>query len=422
MSHPHHTQSFSTRISEIKRLCSLARLVAQADSISLDLHPGAWAGLAEPLIAAGVLTRLEPSAPVSRMDSAAPFRLMGQIQHNSDTLTVAVPVLALDGTAMGNIVLHQARPDALSAALSAQLKQIAQLLAARLVADTVQDQDLPLRMLALIEALAERDTEAGSRVVTGFLRLVAGSVPSTVEATRLCIAGLAEPVAAGTTMPHPSGLRLTAEAGRILSGIGLLAALPLSHDLLPDMQGSANLATAPVPELHAFRAIANLSLGKLTFDIGESADETLLAYRAAGSKGDWTVLVCGLADGWPEIATEIMLAGKDAVKDYVFTHMIHERQNDTATERAYSLYDLNWRIRLENGAVQAAFSQGETGNWISLPVAADAFADAQRDLAFAGLQALVPDLGNRISGEVRAWLRRLATGATVVPIFMPQSA
>ena len=50
MSHPHHTQSFSTRISEIKRLCSLARLVAQADSVSLDLHPGAWAGLAEPLI------------------------------------------------------------------------------------------------------------------------------------------------------------------------------------------------------------------------------------------------------------------------------------------------------------------------------------------------------------------------------------
>ena len=128
------------------------------------------------------------------------------------------------------------------------------------------------------------------------------------------------------------------------------------------------------------------------------------------------------SNGWPEIATEIMLAGKDAVKDYVFTHMIHERQNDTATERAYSLYDLNWRIRLEDGGVEATLSQGQTGDWISLSVAADVFDDTQRDLAFAGLQALLPDLGSRIGGEVRAWLRRLATGATVVPIFMPQSA
>lgn len=422
MSHPHHTQSFSTRISEIKRLCGLARLIAQADSVSLDFYPGACAGLVEPLIDAGVLARSEAVGTTPRVDAAAPFRLDGQSLHNSDTAMVGVPVLALDGTPLACIHLNQARPDALSAAISAQLKQIAQLLAARLVADADEGEDLPLRMLALIEALSERDTEAGSRVVTGFLRLVAGRAPTSVEATRLCIAGLAEPVAAGTTMPHPSGLRLTAEAGRILCGIGLLAALPLSHDLLPDLSAIEAVAQPPVAVPPPFRAIANLSLGKSIFDIGESADETALAYRPARSKADWTPLTTGLADGWPEIATEIMLAGGDTQKDYVFTHMIHERLKDTATERVYSLYELRWRLRLVDGLVQGRLSHDPESEWMNLGLPDTEFGEDARDIAYGGLLALMPDLATKISNDVRAWLRRLATGATVVPIFMPQSA
>lgn len=418
MKHLRNTQSFTTRILDIKRLCDLARMITQADSLALVLFPGAWAGLAEPLIKAGVLSHVESADTAPRADAFAPYRIDGLRLHSSDTLSAAVPVLALDGTDLGRILLHQARPDVLSAALSSQIMQIAHLIAARLVAEADQAEDLPLRMLSLIEALSERDTEAGSRVVTGFLRLVAGHTPTSVEATRLCIAGLAEPVGAGATMPHPSGLRLTAEAGHILASIGLLAALPLPQGLLP--VAAAPRPMQPVGNTTAFRAIANLSLGKSTYDIGESEDETRLAYRAAGSAGDWAELTVGLADGWSEIATEIMLATQDALKDYVFTHMIHERQKDDQQERVYSLYDLRWQIRPSSEGLQGRL-EGAAG-WQNLPTPEVGFADHPRETAYAALLELVPALEAQIHGDVRAWLRRLATGATVVPIFMAQSA
>lgn len=420
MKHPTFTPSFTTRIQDIKRLCDLTRMITQADSMALVLFPGAWAGLAEPLIQAGVLARVEPADPASRADANAPYRIDGLNRHNSDTLSAAVPVRGADGTNLGRILLHQARPDALSTALSAQIMQIAQLVAARLVAEADQTEDLPLRMLSLIEALAERDTEAGSRVVTGFLRLVAGRTPTSVEATRLCIAGLAEPVGAGSTMPHPSGLRLTAEAGRILTGIGLLAALPLSHDLLPVAPAPLAVPAPVLAKPADFRAIANLSLGKSTHDIGESEDETRLAYRPAGSSADWAELRGSLADGWPEIATEIMLATQNALKDYVFTHMIHERQKDSAQDRTYSLYDLHWTVRDSATGLQGRLD--DQPDWQDLHPLDVSFADDPREAAFAALLRLMPNLDQHIHDDVRAWLRRLASGATVVPIFMAQSA
>ncbi len=63
-----------------------------------------------------------------------------------------------------------------------------------------------------------------------------------------------------------------------------------------------------------------------------------------------------------------------------------------------------------------------SADWQVLDLAADSFGDDVRDMAYAGLLAMMPDLSDKISSDVRAWLRRLATGATVIPIFMPQSA
>mgnify|MGYP000084151215 CR=1 FL=1 len=114
-----------------------------------------------------------------------------------------------------------------------------------------------------------------------------------------------------------------------------------------------------------------------------------------------------------------MLAGSDTQKDYVFTHMIHERLKDTATERVYSLYELRWRLRLVDGLVQGRLSHDPESEWMNLGLPDTEFGEDARDIAYGGLLALMPDLATKISNDVRAWLRRLATGATVVPIFMP---
>lgn len=419
MNNPHYSQSLTTRLDEIKHLCGLARSIAQADSVELVLlQSGAWAALAEPLIASGVLARMAQDALAPRADHLAPYRMEIKRPYNSDTLSLAVPVVAADGTDLARIVLHQARPDALSSALAAQFRPVASLIAARLVAETGPDHDLPIRMLTLIEALCDRETEAGLRVVTGFLRLVAGRTPTSVEAMHLCIAGLAQPVGAGAAMPHPSGLRLTAEAGRILTAIGLMAALPMPDGSLPAAPDAAPAPALALPD--AFRAIANLSLGKATFDVGESADETCLAYRAAGLAGAWSPLQAGLADGWPEISTEIMLATQDTVKEYVFTHMIHERQQDGLHTRVYSLYDLRWQIRTAPEGVQGRLETA--AEWQDLPLPQTGFADHPRETAYLALLGLMPELAQAIRQGVRAWVRRMASGATVVPVFMAQSA
>lgn len=175
-----------------------------------------------------------------------------------------------------------------------------------------------------------------------------------------------------------------------------------------------NPAAAPVA-CGAFALFARLRIGEVQYDMGRCDTTDRLAFRHADKAEDWVALMHGFAEGWPDIAAEIIARTRNATRDYIRMHMIrHGETTATEGERDYDLYGIPWRVR---GTVDGAeVWQAESGDWQAFDTTPIAESPDPRDLAAQALMAALPDLEDRIGQDVRDWARRLAQGSQVSPV------
>lgn len=202
----------------------------------------------------------------------------------------------------------------------------------------------------------------------------------------------------------PSALRLLARAFSAAVRVAIHAGLP---QMVPP-------AVDPQSVCSFFEAFARLRIGEDVHDIGRCDVTDRMAFRPTGSTQDWLPLMHNFEQGWPEIAAEIIARTRNAMRDYIRMHMIRHREVTMPEgEREYDLYGILWRVR---GTGEAAEVWQDGAGWMEFDTSAVAESHDPRDLAAQALIAALPDLDERIGGDVQGWARRLAQGAQISPI------
>lgn len=264
-------------------------------------------------------------------------------------------------------------------------------------------------MLALLEKLRDFDDTAVSHLVTGFLRVMAGGSPTSVEATALRIAGLAEvPVA----YPSKASVTFNEVAQGVLDDLGL------GQELLATAPATAQAVAAVVVPLQAVPDLipfARLSLLERDYAVAEDDDSGLLWFRPmeGATAADWTVLDSRTVDGWSVVATEVLGKMLDIQRAFAMMHVI--RRRDIATEEVAEIYDLHgliWWLRQGETGPEARLDDGD---WSVYP-ASDLSEGKAR--AIDVLFHLVPDLSDMLKDKARDWSNRMAQTVQVSPIMM----
>lgn len=398
----------------LRELCDLARTLTDARTVALILTDPSLAALAPVLGAGGLICRVaqddQPRA------TPGPYRLAAQREQVSDVVSLGLPLIGAEGP-VGRLELDGARPDALGQRAAAGLTQVAALIAGALGVRQAGRDDLPQRMLALVEAVTDHDDAAASRLLTGLLRLASGGAPSMVEVTALRIAGLA--ALEGTRISlTPEGRTVLAQGG-VAPQVAAALSVPLPQAAMRGLQ-------APPPRARPdWKPFARLAIADSAYVIGEAGEYDPLAYRPEGTPdAPWRELRNGLVDGWTEIATEILAGTHDILHEYARMHMIRRRDIDLEeVAEVYDLHGLSWTVRRIPDGAEARIGSGPWQALTRQPGCSDEPGVMQaRETAICALTQLWPDLSERIGHDVRSWARRMAMGATVAPIAGPVAA
>lgn len=264
-------------------------------------------------------------------------------------------------------------------------------------------------MLSLLEKLRDFDDTAVSHLVTGFLRVMARGTATQVEATALCIAGLAE-------MPVAYRSKTDVTFNEVAQGV--LQDLGLGQELLVAAPATEQAVAAPVVPLRAVPDLipfARLSLLERDYAVAEDDDSGLLWFRPmeVGNAADWTVLDSRTVDGWSVVATEVLGKMLDIQRAFAMMHVI--RRRDIATEEVAEIYDLHgliWWLRQGESGPEARL---DGGDWAAYPAPDHSEGKAR---AIDVLFHLVPDLSDQLKDKARDWTHRMAQTVQVSPIMM----
>jgi len=265
-------------------------------------------------------------------------------------------------------------------------------------------------MLSLLEKLRDFDDTAVSHLVTGFLRVMAGGTATQVEATALCIAGLAEmPVA----YRSKTDVTFNEVAQGVLEELGLGQEVLATSPALEQAVAAAPIAALrAVPDLTPF---ARLTLLERDYAVAEDDDNGPLWFRPMeGATGaDWTMLESRAVDGWSVVATEVLGKTLDIQRAFAMMHVI--RRRDIVTTEVAEIYDLHgliWWLRQGETGPEARLDGGE---WRVYPAPAQSEVKAR---AIDVLFHLVPDLSDQLKDKARDWAHRMAQTVQVSPIMM----
>lgn len=316
------------------------------------------------------------------------------------------PLVAQDGTRLGLLGLLDYHPRTHAAGTTRALEHLASLIARQISAGEERRQSVAKRVIGLIDELSDQKTDPDSHVLKGILRLAADRSPRPVETTALRIAGLVD-VSNGL-------LSLTPEGRSTLSAYGFCPDLRMSTK--PEADGAALAQTPVVAEkpaiLDAPEAFARLRIGEKSHVIGTLPSGALAFCREGAA--EWHALRNGVEEGWAEISAEIIQKSDTAIFDYVRMHMIQHHDAAIPTEDAdFDLHGLGWGLRQ---TTEGAFLRLEKGDWH--PVVVD-IAPGEAGLRGAAAGLLLthsPDIAERIASDVHAWARRIAAGASVMPL------
>ncbi|MGS4946815.1 hypothetical protein ACVDG3_15140 [Meridianimarinicoccus sp. RP-17] len=170
---------------------------------------------------------------------------------------------------------------------------------------------------------------------------------------------------------------------------------PVTHD-----------AAMPVP-------FALLRLGNATYTVGEGPRGRLFFMN--DDAGGWDDLNRTLEDGWQEIGARILVSTRDALHDFLHTHMIRlATENASADDTRYDIGGFVWDLRPVSADTVAV--RFPLHDWRQVTVPGLDPKATPRERAIAVFLAARPDLGRTMAGNVHAWAKRLAAGALVTPI------
>jgi hypothetical protein len=267
-------------------------------------------------------------------------------------------------------------------------------------------------MLALLERLRDYDDHAASHLVTGFLRLMAGAMPTQVEVTALCIAGLSD---------MPAAKRAKTDVALNAVALGLLDDLGLGHDPRPIGQpldgglSDADADHASGSPSGVLAPFAHLQLLERSFAVAEDEATGWLWFRPmhGGDEADWLSLQMRAQDGWTHVAREIIAKTMDVQRAFATMHVI--RRRDIATTEVAEIYDLHglvWWLRHSEAAPEARL---DAGPWLPLTIR-DNLQGKPR--AIEALFQLLPNLSDLLDDKARDWVQRMAQTVQVTPILM----
>ena len=260
-------------------------------------------------------------------------------------------------------------------------------------------------MLDVLSQIAAFDDTAVSHLVMGFLKHASGGRLLSVEKTAMQISGLA---------------RIRGEK-IVLSeeGMTLLSALTFSTVEEAKSPSESFDPSEPVKAKPGKREpFALLRFGDQSFEIADGDEEGKLVYRMDKSSDDWLALRSDRESGWDVIGAEMLTHAMDVFETYIGQHVIRLKDDNFGPDaHVFEVEGIRWWVRV-NGA-DAEFSLNPKDGWTRIPESIQA--SSFRELGIAAAQQLVPDFKNRIAGDVRAWVLRMAHAAAITPI-MPAFA
>ncbi|WP_230799381.1 hypothetical protein [Seohaeicola saemankumensis] len=261
-------------------------------------------------------------------------------------------------------------------------------------------------MLSLVSKLQEFDRDAVSQMLKGFLTVLSGHRPSPAETTALRIAGLSDMPSASVAKPDVS---LNDVARDLLNEVGLL------QFTLPSAVGGEtqpDLSETEQPQTGDPKVFARLTLLDRDYGVAESEGSAQLWFKPMNTEDDWSILTSRTADGWTEIAAEVLGKTADILQEFSRMHLI--RRRDIPTDEVAEVYDLHgilWWLRNGESGYEGRLDDGE---WTVCPVPATL---GPKDRAIAALLYLAPDMKAVLADRARDWANRMAQSVQVTPAF-----
>jgi hypothetical protein len=261
-------------------------------------------------------------------------------------------------------------------------------------------------MLTLVNKLQEFDSDVASQMLKGFLTVLSDNQPGQAEATALRIAGLSDMPPA---LLAKSDVRLNDVARGLLDEVGLLQLT------LPSAVDSETQPDPWVPELPQTsdpKLFARLTLLDRDYGVADVEGLSQLWFKPMDAEEDWTILTSRTADGWTEIAAEILGKTVDILQEFSRMHLIRKR--DIQTDEVAEVYDLHgtlWWLRNGESGCEARLDDGE---WTICPVPVSL---GHKDRAISALLMLAPDMKAILADRAKDWANRMAQSVQVTPAF-----
>ena len=397
-------------VSNLALACAAVSSLLAAQQARLCLAP-ALAGFAGMLRGAGLTVESLDPAP----DTAATpglHRLPSRPGQPTDLVDLALDLQGGDGALLARLELRGVPGAWDSRSLRRTLDPLIQLAQTQIVGLRGGMALLGPVMLALLERLRDFDDHAASHLVTGFLRLMAGQVPSQVEVTALRIAGLSD---------MPAARLARSEAALNAVALELLDALHLARDPVRHPEARPAAASAHGPDAQgdtpsaALAPFAQVQLLERNFVVAEDGAQARLWFRALqGDAPDaWQPLEAQTQDGWTHIASEIIALTTDVQRAFAAMHVI--RRRDIPTTEVAEIYDLHglvWWLRDGETSPEGRLDGAE---WSALTLD-DALTGKPR--AIEALFQLLPDPSEILDDKARDWVHRMAQTVQVTPVMM----
>lgn len=336
--------------------------------------------------------------------------LRGRDGHATDHVDLCLEVTLPAGTPTALIELCDVAPGWTARHRMIALEGVARLAALQVAALAEGPALLARPMLALVDALEEFDGSSVSHAFRALLRVLAGESPSRVELTALRIAGLADAPQWSLAQPE---VALSDAARGVLdrAGLGHAACTACAGPQEPVPVSApvpAPLADMPALSVQPF---ACLRLVERSFDIAEDPATGRLLFRATGAPGDWMRLSHRAADGWTAVATEMLGAAFDTLREFSKMHVIRRRDLPTTEiAEAYELTGTIWWLRRAPGGTEACL---DGGPWVPVETGP---AQTDKERATAALFTLAPDMTDSLADPARDWAQRMAQTVQVTPI------
>jgi hypothetical protein len=159
---------------------------------------------------------------------------------------------------------------------------------------------------------------------------------------------------------------------------------------------------------------AQVSISPRSYDIAEviSDEADRIAFRITG-ESEWTALGRSTADGWAQVAAEILLLDPDVLFDFLQTHAVRTGTVPPCCME-FDTLGVTWSACLNHEHDGTVGFAGDEPRHARLGMSAPSDGRAR---AIMLLLAAYPDAHERFEPHISQWAQRIAQGVCVKPVF-----